>query len=164
MEIRGYLLIAAVLASLFLVRKDELKDSFGNMTAKPIAWSWVCLVVAAFFFVEFIFKIEDPFYRRHPENFFAMWSFIFLAVLGFFFMRFSHVTFERGKLIEHSPLFWHTEIRSADLLEAEDAGHIFVFRSLDKRRIGLPKMYSGVNGVISEIRRVRPDLFKLSGP
>ncbi len=160
MEFRGYLVIAALCAVLFLGRKDALRDGGGNATARPVAWSWACLIVAAFFFLELLSKVDDPFYRRHPENFYVLWAFIAGSFLCALFMRFSHVTLAGGMLIEHLPPFWHREIRLSELAEVDDAGPAFVFRALDKRKVGLPKAYAGANGLVDGIRRARPDLFR----
>src|SRR5687768_3930062 len=78
--------------------------------SEAASFSWVCLATAIFFFVEFLLKLDDPFYRRHPENFFVLWSFIGFGVLSFVWMRFAHVTVSRGMVIELTPPFWRKEI------------------------------------------------------
>ena len=159
-EIRGCLLLAAVFGILWFVRGDHLRDDEGKPTAKPLSMSWVCLAVAMFFFVEFLLKLDEPFYRRHPENYYVLLFFIGLGVLAFIWMRFAHVTVSRGMVIELAPPFWRKEIPIAELREVDDQGGAFVLRS-DRRKISLMKMYVGAAGVVDEVKRLRPDLIKV---
>jgi len=159
-EIRGYIWIAAVLGIIWFVRGKHLRDDDGKPTAKPLSIAWVCLATAMFFFVEFLLKLDDPFYRRHPENYYVLWFFIGFGVLSFTWMRFVHITVSRGVVIELMPPFYRKEIPISELREVDDQGGAFVLRS-DRRKISLMKAYIGAAGVVDELRRLRPDLFKV---
>lgn len=164
MTVYGYLLVATLIGIPWFVRSDRLRDGEGNPTAKPVAWSWVCLVVAAFFFVEFLSKLGDPFHQRNPENYYVMWAFSGFGLLAFFAMRRAHVTIVRAKVVEHMPPFRRREIPLAEIREIRDDGFSLLLRSRDKRRIGLPKAYSGAKGIVEALRASRPDLFKENSP
>jgi hypothetical protein len=161
-EMRGYVWVAAVLGILWFMRGEHLRDDEGQPTAKPLSISWVCLTTSMFFFVELLLKLDDPFYRRHPESFYVLGFFIGFGVLSFVWMRFAHVTVSRGVVIERIPPFWRKEIPISELREVDTQGGAFVLRS-DRRKISVMKGFMGAAGIVGEVKRLRPDLFKVDG-
>ena len=160
-EIRGYIWIAAVLAIMWFVRGKDLRDDEGMPTAKPLSFAWVCLATSLFFLVEFLFKLDDPFHRRHPENYYVLWFFMGFGALVFIWMRFVHITVSRGVVIEQMPPFFRKEIPISALREVDDQGAAFVLRS-DRGKISLMKAFIGAAGVVDEVKRLRPDLFNVA--
>jgi hypothetical protein len=162
METLHTIALGLIIAIVLFVRSDELHNADGNAMAKPLSWSWVCIVVAVFFFIDFLDTLDDPFYQKHPENYYVTWVFIVLGLLASIFMRRIHVTVAGGAVISHFP-FW-TEIvpiAEIDAIEKDDGS--LLLRSQGRVKISVPSVYSGAKGVENALRTSRPDLFKANG-
>jgi len=139
-------------------RRKAEQDASGNPEVRPLGPCLSCVVAAAFLAWECWSKMDDPFYKRYPENLYVLAALAVLSLGAAIGLHFTRVTLAAGRVIEHMPLLWHKELAVSDLQSIDNEGHVTFLRFSGDRKIGLVHMFSGVPGLLEALRKVSPRL------
>ena len=151
-------IFAAIFAAFYFGRRETEQDAHGNPVVRPFGATIACLICAVFFVWETWNKIDDPFYRRNPENLYILGSFIAFSLGTSIGLHFTYVTLRSGKVVEHIPLLWHKEISVSEVRSIENEGQVTMLRFAGGQKIGLVHIFSGVPGFTRMLRRAAPHL------
>lgn len=144
--------LIGLLAAMFYGRRKKEIDSNGNPCMCFFGPRYGMPLIAIFFFVEGLRKLDDPFYLKYPENLFVIFGFsLFAALASIWFVPYK-ISLKNGVIKRTAPLINPLSFNVTDIKEIKDKNNNLVFHLNNGNKFVANMLLSGREYFMNEAR------------